>query len=101
MVSSKDDAVDGVDWYCIYDLIASRYSYTIEEFSKLTFKQINHLTKAISKSILEERKYQAALHGKEIKDNFDFDEFELTDKQQEVFDKRAKKRMEQWPEIKT
>lgn len=89
-----------MDWYNIYDLIASRYSYSIEQFSKLTFKQINYLTKAISKSILEERKYEAALHDKKIKDTFDFDEFELTEKQQEIINKRAKQQFEKWPEIK-
>ena len=90
-----------MDWYNIYDLIASRYSYSIEEFSKLTFKQINHLTKSISKSILEERKYEAALHGKKIKDIPDFEDFEIDEKQQEILSKIAQKDFEKWPEIKT
>jgi len=90
-----------VDWYYIYDLIASHYSYTIEQFSKLTFKQINHLTKAISKSILEERKYQAALNGKKIKDIPDLEDFEVDEKQQGILDKIAQKDLEKWPEIKT
>lgn len=90
-----------MDWYSIYDLIASRYSYTIKEFSKLTFKQINHLTKAISKSILEERKYQAAIHDKKIKDIPDLEDFEIDEKQQEDLNKIAQKEFEKWPEIKT
>ena len=90
-----------MDWYYIYDLIASRYSYSIEQFSKLTFKQINHLTKAISKSIVEERKYQAGLHGKKIKDIQDFEDFEIDENQQEVLNKIAQKDLEKWPKIKT
>jgi len=90
-----------MDWYNIYDLIASRYSYTIEQFSKLTFKQINHLTKTISKSIVEDRKYEAALHDKKIKDTFDFEDFEIDKKQREVFNKVAQKTFEKWPKIKT
>lgn len=90
-----------MDWYSIYDLIASRYSYSIEQFSKLTFKQINHLTKAISKSILEERKYYAALHDKKVKDIPDLEDFEVNEKQREILDKIAQKDLEKWPEIKT
>ena len=90
-----------MDWYSVYDLIASRYSYSIEQFCKLTFKQINHLTKAISKSIVEDRRYEAALHGKKIKDIPNLEDFEVDEKEQEILDKIAKKDFEQWPEIKT
>lgn len=80
-------------------MIASRYHLTIEQFGKLTFKQINSLTKAIKASIIEERKYEASLHDKKIKDSpnlIDEDEAYVSEEAEKVLDNLANEDFKKW-----
>jgi hypothetical protein len=80
-------------------VIASRYHLTIEQFGKLTFKQINSLTKAIKASIIEERKYEASLHDKKIKDGpnlIDEDEAYVSEEAEKVLDDLANEDFKKW-----
>jgi len=51
----------------MFDLFASRYGYSIEQFYSLTLRQIYSIKKVIEKSNRIELRQKAALHGKELK----------------------------------
>ena len=63
--------------------------------------KINLLTNKISDSIMEERKFLAALHGRKMKDVPKPEEYEVDEDKKEILDNLAKKQFEQWPTIKT
>lgn len=88
-------------WYSVYDLIASRYNFTFDQFCKLTFKQINNLATKATESIIEDRKFKAALHGRELEEapNLE-DDWKIDDTKKEELEAIAQKQFEQWPTIK-
>jgi hypothetical protein len=73
----SDDEKDYIDikkntnfaqtWFDVYDTVASRYHYTLDQFIKLTNKQIDRITKAITKNRHSEIELQAGLHGVKLK----------------------------------
>lgn len=88
----------------LFDVIGSRYSISLEEFSSLTPRQIYNLILTIRKSVAQERSYEAALHDKKIKDNnismLDEESFEVDHQASVSLDNLAKKDFESWPTIK-
>lgn len=80
-------------------MIANRYHLTIEQFCNLTEKQIYSLTKAINASNIEERKFNAALHGRKIKDNpieSSAEDFEINKEAQTMLDNAAQEDFKKW-----
>lgn len=51
----------------LYDLFAVRYGYNLEQFYALTLRQIFYLKRIIENRMIEEKTFQAKLHGKELK----------------------------------
>ncbi len=52
-----------LDWSIIFDLIASEYGYTWEQFSGLTYKLLNSCLEAISRRNHNKTAVLAAMHG--------------------------------------
>ena len=70
----------------------------------MTFKQINYLTKTIFKSIIDERKYEASLHNKKIKEEgnfFDEEDAEISEDAAKILDKVAEEDFKKWVGVKT
>lgn len=72
----------------IYDSIASRYHYTIDEFYELTTRQIMLLLKILGDAKYEEFKLQATLHGVKLKPRPEALVIKKEDK--ELYDKQAR-----------
>ena len=58
----KRDA-EKLDWSLIFDLIASEYSYTWEQFTGMTYKQLDACMEAINRRNHNSLVTQAALKG--------------------------------------
>ena len=88
----------------IYDSLAKRYHYTIDDFYKLTMRQIQYLTKIADDGSYEEFSFNAALHRMKLKpriaplqiskkdrDKMDQDAEKLQARMQQRYEDRKKK----------
>jgi hypothetical protein len=53
----------GLDWSIIFDLIASEYGYTWDQFISFTYKQLNACLEAIARRTHDNTVIRAAMHG--------------------------------------
>jgi len=78
-----------------YDTVAKRYSYTIDEFMKLTLRQLHIILTISNDGAYEELEVQAALLGKQLKPRMKMiDIDEKTDKEQDEDAQRMLKELQ-------
>ena len=63
---SQEDSASLPDWADIYTRFASEYSYTIEQFYSLTYRQIDAILKALNKRKQQEATFQASLANQRL-----------------------------------
>jgi len=76
----------------LYDILAQRYCYTLDEFYNLTNRQLFVLLEMVSKNKFKEMEFKASLAGRELKES----SFEGSNQSNEELDKAAAKSMEKF-----
>lgn len=66
-MAGPDQRAAEVDWSIIFDLIASEYGYTWEQFTGLTYKLLNACIKKIDKRKYDQAVFLAKIHGAQLK----------------------------------
>jgi len=62
-VGGPVSAASSVDWSIIFDLVASEYGYTFEQFIGLTYKLLDSCLEAIARRTHNKTAVTAAMHG--------------------------------------
>ena len=63
MARSDNSPPKGVNWANVFDLVASEYGYTWDQFTGLTYIQLHAFLEAINRRTHNNTAVQAAMHG--------------------------------------
>lgn len=98
--AQNDDQSSVTCYGQIYDKLAMRYGYTIEDFFNLTLRQVHILLEKSASGLHKELEVQAALMGRELKPQVTFSDFTEEEEEENNSDalaafERLKKEYEQ------
>lgn len=73
--SQQEDASGSTCYGAIYDALASRYGYTVEQFYNLTLRQVHILLAKLEDGKYRDLEVQASLMGKKLKPRVTYSDF--------------------------
>jgi len=78
----------------LFDVVANRYGWTLEQFYSLTRRQLRFLNRAITKNKRMELETQASLHGRKLKPSPISSPLSMSPKERAEADKQALEMLE-------